>query len=197
MIVIGLTGSIGMGKSETANMFRAEGVRVFDADAEAHQLMAKGGDAVDAIGALFPGAVKDGAVDRMALGKMVFGEEEALLKLEAILHPKIGEARARFLEKAKADGHSLVVLDVPLLFEKGHKDKVDVIVVVSCPAEEQKARVMARAGMTAEKLDAILSLQTPDHEKRAKADYIIETDKGLDHARQSVRGLIKKLKETA
>ncbi len=193
MIVIGLTGSIGMGKSTTAKMFEAEGVPFFDADAEAHRLMAKGGAAVPNIEEAFPGTVVDGAIDRQALGQQVFGDEAALMALENILHPMIGENRERFMADAKAQKIGMVVLDIPLLFEKGHHDKFDAVVVATAPADVQRQRVLARDGMTADKFDAILSLQMPDVEKRKHADYVVETDKGLDEAREQVRAVIDDL----
>lgn len=195
MIVVGLTGSIGMGKSTTAKLFADEGIPVFDADAEAHILMAKNGAAVAPVEAAFPGVAEDGEINRLSLGQRVLGDKEALLKLEAILHPLIGEQRERFLVAGVAQNIPLVVLDIPLLFEKKQHQKFDAIVVASADGDVQRQRVLARKGMTPDKLDAILSHQLPDAEKRARADYIVETDKGLDHARQQVRAIINDLKK--
>lgn len=195
MIVVGLTGSIGMGKSTTAQLFADEGVPVFDADAEAHRLMAKNGAAVSHIEAAFPGVEENGAINRQILGQRVFGNKEALLKLEAILHPMIGEQRERFLVAGVAQDIPLVVLDIPLLFEKKQHQKFDAIVVASAPDDVQRQRVLSRDGMTADRLDAILTFQVPDVEKRASADYVVETDKGLEHARQQVRAIIDDLKK--
>lgn len=190
MKVIGLTGSIGMGKTTTAQMFAAEGVPVYDADAEVHKLYDKGGSAVGRVGVHFPGVVTDGRVDRKALGSRVLGDPEALKRLEGIVHPLMKEARARFFEKAEAAGADLVVLDIPLLFETGGESKVDAIVTVTAPQHVQRERVMNREGMTAEKFEAILARQTPDAEKRARAHYVIDTGSGLDAARDQVRRVI-------
>ncbi len=194
MLLIGLTGSIGMGKSETAKMFAAEGVPVYDADAEVHKLYAPGGAAVAPLDEAFPGVVKDGAVDRTLLSKQVIGNPEALKKLESIVHPLVGEANRAFLENAAKDGADMVLLDIPLLFETGGRERVDVIVVVSAPYELQRERVLARPDMTEEKFDEIFAKQVSDADKRAGADYIVESDKGLDHARAQVREIIADLK---
>lgn len=194
MLLIGLTGSIGMGKSETAKMFAAEGIPVYDADAEVHKLYEKGGAAVDPIGEAFPGVVRDGAVDRALLSKEVIGDPDALKKLESIVHPLVGQVNRAFLEKAAKDGAEMVVLDIPLLFETGGRDRVDVIVVVSAPYELQRQRVLERPDMTEEKFQDILAKQVSDADKRASADYIVESDKGLDHARDQVRAIIADLK---
>ena len=182
MIVLGLTGSIGMGKSTTAAMFEAQGAPVYDADAAVHALYAAGGGAVAAVEALFPGVTgPDGGIDRAALAARVVGEPEALRRLESVVHPLVGAHRTAFFEGvAHAD---VVVVDVPLLFETGGERNVDAVAVVSCPPEMQRARVLARPGMTPEKLDAILARQTPDAEKRARADIVIDTGRGLDAAR--------------
>lgn len=195
MKVIGLTGSIGMGKSTTAAMFAAEGVPVHDADAEVHNIYGAGGAAVAAVGAAFPGVVSEGMIDRAALSKQVLGNPEALKRLEAIVHPLLGAARAGFFEQAEKDGAELVVLDVPLLFETGGHAKVDAVVVVSAPPDVQRARVLAREGMTAEKLDAILARQVPDAEKRARADYVIDTGEGMESARRQVHEVIAAMSE--
>lgn len=194
MIIIGLTGSIGMGKSTTAAMFAAEGAPVYDADAEVHALYAVGGAAVAPIEAAFPGVVKDGAVDRAALGQRVLGDEAAMKRLEAIVHPLVGLSRVTFFERAQAAGADVVVLDIPLLFETGGEARVDAVVVVSAPAELQRERVLARQGMALEKFEAILARQTPDTEKRGRADFVIDTGQGLDAARDQVRQVLKTLR---
>lgn len=194
MLLVGLTGSIGMGKSETAKMFAALGVPVYDADAAVHALYAAGGAAVEPIGAAFPGVVRDGAIDREALGKQVLGAPDELKRLEAIIHPLVGLSQLDFLQKAEKSGAHMVVLDIPLLFETGGETRVDVSVVVSAPAALQRERVLARPGMTAEKFEAILAKQTPDAEKRKKADFIVDSSKGLEHARGDVAGIIEALK---
>ncbi len=194
MLLIGLTGSIGMGKSETAKMFAAEGVPVYDADAEVHKLYAAGGAAVAPLEEAFPGVVVDGAVDRTLLSKEVIGNPEALKKLESIVHPLVGQANRSFLENAAKDGAEMVLLDIPLLFETGGRERVDVIVVVSAPYELQRERVLARPEMTEEKFEEIFAKQVSDADKRAGADYIVESDKGLDHARAQVRDIIADLK---
>lgn len=195
MKIVGLTGSIGMGKSETAKMFRALSVPVFDADATVHELQVKNGPAIPAIQQAFPSVIHDGELDRDTLGKIVFADPEAKRKLEAIIHPMVGEVRQQFFEKAVADGHAFVVMDVPLLFETGGNKACDVVVVASAPADVQRDRVLARPGMTAEKFDHIVARQTPDAEKRAGADYIVETDKGLEFARAQVATIVEELKE--
>lgn len=194
MLLIGLTGSIGMGKSETAKMFAAEGVPVYDADAEVHKLYQPGGAAVAPLAEAFPGVVQDGAVDRTLLSRQVIGNPEALKKLESIVHPLVGLANKAFLEKAAAAGAEMALLDIPLLFETGGRDRVDVIVVVSAPYELQRERVLARPDMTEEKFADIFAKQVSDADKRAGADYIVESDKGLDHARDQVREIIADLK---
>ncbi len=190
MIILGLTGSIGMGKSETAKMFRALDVPVFDADATVHMLQGKDGPALPAIEAAFPGTVTDGVLDRQKLGAQVFVNSDSLKKLEAIIHPMVGAARADFMKSAQDSGKKLVVVDVPLLFETGGNNFCDKTVVVSAPEDVQRERVLARPGMTEEKFEDILQKQMPDAEKRAKADYIVETDKGLDFARDKVKDII-------
>lgn len=194
MLLIGLTGSIGMGKSETAKMFARLGIPVYDADAAVHQLYAEGGAAVAPLEKAFPGVVKKGAVDRDELSKRVLGKPEELKKLESIVHPLVGQVQRDFLTKAIEAGEPMVVLDIPLLFETGGRERVDVIVVVSAPYDVQRARVLERPGMTAEKFDAIHAKQTPDEEKRAGADFVVETDKGLDHAFEQVKEVVEKLK---
>lgn len=195
MMIVGLTGSIGMGKSETAKMFAALNVPVFDADATVHALQARNGPALPAIEQAFPGVVTDGVLDRDALGKQVFSDPEAKARLEAIIHPMVGEVRHRFFEEASGAGHKFVVLDIPLLFETGGDKSCDRVIVVSAPADIQRSRVLARPGMTPEKFENILARQTPDAKKRAGADYVIETDKGLDHAREQVVRIVAELEE--
>jgi len=193
MIVIGLTGSIGMGKSTTAKMFEEEGIPVYDADAEVHRLYAKGGAAVERVEAAFPGVTRDGAVDREALGQRVLNNPEALHKLQSIVYPLM-QSRQGFLDKARAEGKDMVVLDIPLLFETGGDRAVDAVVVCSAPAEVQRIRVLERPGMTQEKLDAILAKQMPDAQKRERADFIVETGEGLEPARAQVRQIIAALR---
>jgi dephospho-CoA kinase len=173
MITIGLTGSIGMGKSTTAAMFAQAGVPVYDADAEVRRLYAPGGAAVAPIGEAFPGAIVDGAVDRGRLGEFVLGDPAALSRLNALVWPLMGSARAAFFQQAQAAGASIVVLDIPLLFETGGERGLDVTVVVTAPEATQRERVLARPGMTAEKFEAILKAQTPDAEKRRQVAAIL------------------------
>lgn len=194
MLLIGLTGSIGMGKSETAKMFARLGVPVYDADAAVHALYAKGGAAVEPLRAVFPSAVIDDAVDRTELSRCVLGLPDEMKKLEAIVHPLVGRAQMDFLRKAAAEGHHAVVLDIPLLYETGGETRVDVVVVVSAPYDLQKERVLARPGMDMAKFAAIHAKQVPDAEKRRRADFVIETDKGLDHAFEEVKQVVEALK---
>ncbi|HMM15498.1 MAG TPA: dephospho-CoA kinase [Parvibaculum sp.] len=194
MLLIGLTGSIGMGKSETAKMFARLGVPVYDADAAVHALYAKGGAAVEPLRAVFPSAVIDDAVDRTELSRCVLGLPDEMKKLEAIVHPLVGRAQMDFLRKAAAEGHHAVVLDIPLLYETGGETRVDVVVVVSAPYDLQKERVLARPGMDMAKFAAIHAKQVPDAEKRRRADFVIETDKGLDHAFEEVKKVVEALK---
>jgi dephospho-CoA kinase len=188
MITLGLTGSIGMGKSTVAAMFEAEGVPVFDADAVVHKLQGPGGALVGAIEAAFPGTTTDRGVDRALLREAVLGDDAAFARLEALVHPAVAQAREAFLA-----GHAdkpLVVLDVPLLFEAGGWRNVDKIAVVSAPPEVQRERVLARPGMTAERFEAILARQLPDTEKRARADFVIPTGTSLAGTRERVHILI-------
>ncbi len=194
MIILGLTGSIGMGKTATAGMFRKLGVPVFDADAAVHALYARGGDAVGPVGETFPGTVVDGAVDRGALSKAVLDQPAAVRKLEAIVHPLVRKMQGKFLDDARDDGHDIVVLDIPLLFETDGADRVDRIVVVSAPADVQRTRVLARPGMTEEKFHAILSHQIPDEEKRSRADFIVDSSRGLDDALRQVERIVAQLR---
>ena len=197
MKIIGLTGSIGMGKSTTAAMFREAGIPVYDADAEVHAAYDVGGAAVDAVGQAFPGVVKDGRVDREALRQQVLGNPEALGRLNAIVHPIVGRARTQVFERAKAAGADMIILDVPLIYETGGEKNMHKVIVVSAPAEMQRERVLAREGMTPERLNAILAQQVPDAEKRARADYVIDTGKGLEAAREQVRAIIEDLRSTS
>jgi len=194
MITVGLTGSIGMGKSTTAAMFAAAGALVYDADAEVANLYVKGGAAVAPLEAAFPGVVKDGAVDREALRQRVLGNPEAIKTLNSIVHPLLGAGRAAFFENAEKSGADVVVLDIPLLFETGGEARVDAVVVVSANAQMQRERVLARPGWTADRLDAILAQQTPDAEKRRRADFVIDTSQGLDAAREQVAEVMKALR---
>jgi len=195
VILIGLTGSIGMGKSTTAAMFREAGVPVYDADAAVHDLYDQGGAAVGPVGEAFPGVVKDGRVDREALRQAVLGNPEALKRLNAIVHPLVGRDRIGFFQRAEADGADMVVLDIPLLFETGGHANVDAVVVASAPAEMQRERVLARPGMTPERLDAILAQQVADAEKRARAHFIVDTSRGLEPARKQVAEIIATMRD--
>jgi dephospho-CoA kinase len=188
MITIGLTGSIGMGKSTVARMFADEGVPMFDADAEVHRLQGAGGALVESIEAAFPGTTGAEGVDRDRLRAAVIDDAEAFRRLEAIVHPAVAESRESFLAANRAA--PLVVLDVPLLFEAGGWQQVDKIVVVSAPAGVQRARVLGRPGMTAERFEAMLARQLPDAEKRARADFVIDTSGPLDATRAQVRAVI-------
>ncbi len=173
MVILGLTGSIGMGKSTVARMLRRLGVPVHDADAAVHRLMGRGGRAVAAVAKAFPGVEDAGAIDRKKLGAAVFGDPAALRRLEAILHPLVRQETERFLAAQARLGARLVVLDIPLLFETKATSRVDAVLVVSAPAHLQRARVLARPGMTEARLDQILAQQTPDREKRRRADFLL------------------------
>lgn len=197
MIILGLTGSIGMGKSTTSKMFADEGVPVYDSDAAVHALYASGGAAVAPVEAAFPGVVIDGAIDRTRLSQAVVANPEALQILESIVHPLVGADRVGFFEEAKSEGADIVVLDIPLLYETGGDKKVDKVVVVSAPVGMQRERVLARTGMEPAKFEAILARQTPDAEKRARADFVIDTGRGLDHARGQVRDILARLRAVA
>lgn len=178
MIVLGLTGSIGMGKSTAATMFRRMGIPVYDSDASVHAVLGKGGAAVAPIAKAFPGVVKDGAIDRDALGKRVFGDDAALATLESIVHPLVRRRQDDFLKRWARRRAPLVVLDIPLLFEVDLDARCDVTVVVSAPRFLQEARVLARPGMTREKLDGILARQMPDRHKRRHADFTVPSNRG-------------------
>jgi dephospho-CoA kinase len=175
MIIFGLTGSIGMGKSEAARMLREIGIPVFDADATVHGLLGPGGAAVAAVGEAFPGVVRDGVVNRQALGELVFADVEALRRLEAILHPLVQAAEREFLHAARERGETRAVLEIPLLFETGAEERCDVTIVLSAPAAIQEKRVLARPGMTRERLAAICARQLADAEKRKRADFTVST----------------------
>ena len=193
MKIIGLTGSIGMGKTTTANMFKDLGCPVFDSDAAVHQLYSKGGKGAALIQAVFPDAIKDGAVNRVRLGAHMKTDPLNLKVLESFIHPWVGEIRAKFLSGAKSNGAKAVVFDVPLLFETGGDKHVDATVVVSAPALIQKARVLARPGVTPDIFEMLLSRQMPDADKRARADYIISTGQGLEKAREQVQAVLTKI----
>ncbi|WP_321395747.1 dephospho-CoA kinase [Emcibacter sp.] len=191
VILVGLTGSIGMGKSETAHMFQSLGIPVFDSDAEVHRLMGPGGRAVPLVEKAFPGVSGETGIDRKELGRRVFGDDAALKKLEAILHPMVARERNLFIRRMRLQGHRIVVVDVPLLFETGGDRAVDYTVVVSAPALIQKSRVMARPGMTEQRLQAILEKQMPDVEKRRRADFVVQSGLGKRHARGQVSRIIR------
>ncbi|NJM28881.1 MAG: dephospho-CoA kinase [Rhizobiales bacterium] len=196
MIILGLTGSIAMGKSETAKMFASLGVPVFDADAEVHKLYRKGGAAAPLIASRFPEAVKDGVVNRQTLSRLIADDPQALGDLESVVHPLERKAECVFIEAARAKGERLVVLDIPLLFETGRESDFDYTAVVSADAEEQRRRALARPGMTVEKFKRILDRQMPDAEKRKRADFIIATDT-LEIASRAVAAIVEKLKANA
>lgn len=192
MILLGLTGSIGMGKSTVAAMLREAGVPVFDADAAVRAMQGPGGAALPAIEAAFPGTTGPDGLDRVKLGQAVFGNPEALRRIEAIMHPMVRDAQMAFMsEHAAAE---IVALDVPLLFEKGGWQAVHATLVVSAPAEMQRARVLARPGMTPEKFDAILATQMPDAEKRARADFVVDTGTDIETTRAAVRRIVDGLR---
>lgn len=195
MIVLGLTGSIGMGKSTTARMFIEEGVPVHDSDEAVHRLYA--GAAAPLIEARFAGVVVDGVVDREKLSAAVIGRPDALRDLEKIVHPLVRADSDAFLAHHRDAGAPLAVLDIPLLFETGGRERVDRVVVVTAPAQEQRRRVLARPGMTEEKFAAILARQTPDAQKRAQADHVIDTGQGMEAARAAVKALVASLRKTA
>jgi dephospho-CoA kinase len=193
MIVIGLTGSIGMGKSETARMFAEQSVPVSESDAIVHRLYEKGGAAVAPVAAAFPGVIADGRIDRQKLARHLGRRAEDFARLEAIVHPLVRAEQENFLKEARRRNARLAVLDIPLLFETGRDRDVDRIVVVSAPADVQRARVLARPGMSEEKFASILARQLSDSEKRARADFIVDSAHGFDHARRQVRDIISAL----
>jgi dephospho-CoA kinase len=182
-----------MGKTETGKMFARLGIPVYDADAAVHRLYEPGGAAVAPVADAFPGTVVDGRVDRAELTKRVTADKEAFKKLETIVHPLVGVQQREFLDQATRNGTEMVVLDIPLLFETGGRERVDAVVVVSAPCHVQRARVLQRPGMTADKLDHILSRQVPDAEKRAQAHFVVETEHGLDHAFEQVKKIVAAL----
>jgi dephospho-CoA kinase len=187
MFIIGLTGSIGMGKTTTARLFAEEGVPVHDADAAVHQLYQ--GEAASAIEAAFPGTTREGKVDRTVLGKRVVGDAPAMRLLEAIVHPMVRDAEKQFLAAAAASGARVAVLDIPLLFETGGENRVDAVVVVSAPGKVQRARVLER-GMSQAQFEALLARQMPDAEKRRRADFVVDSSKGIEPARAQVRAIL-------
>jgi dephospho-CoA kinase len=188
MFILGLTGSIGMGKSTTAKFFAEEGVPVYDADAAVHRLY--DGEATPHIEAAFPGTTKDGKVDRDKLGKRVLGDAAAIKRLESIVHPLVHTARERFLADAERNGAAVVVLDIPLLFETKGDARCDAVVVVSAPADMQRARAFERPGMSEGKLAAIMANQVADEDKRRRADFVVDTSLGFEHARAQVRDIL-------
>ena len=188
MIILGLTGSIGMGKSTTATLFAEAGVPVYDADATVHMLYE--GEAVPAIEAAFPGTTVDGKVDRNKLSARVVHDPAAIKRLEQIVHPMLGTSRQKFLDDAERSGAPVAVVDVPLLFETGGEKRVDAVVVVTTTPELQRQRILARDNMTSEKLDAILARQLPDAEKRRRADFVVDTSDGLDPVRLRIRDIL-------
>ncbi|MEL6999140.1 MAG: dephospho-CoA kinase [Pseudomonadota bacterium] len=194
MIVLALTGSIGMGKSTTAQMFAEEGIPVWDADATVHRLYEADQPGADGIARLVPNAVDEDGVDRGKLRAAILADRTLLKRIEAVIHPLVGQDRVAFLKNAQAEGYDLVLVDIPLLFEGGGNAHVDQVVVVTAPANVQRERVLARPGMTLEAFEAILAKQVPDAVKREKADYLIDTSLGMDHARQRVREIISEIR---
>jgi dephospho-CoA kinase len=194
MITVALTGSIGMGKSTVTAMFADEGAAVWNADDAVHRLYAKGGAGVEAVAARFPAAIVDGAVDREVLSTLVLDEADALAELEAIVHPLVAADRAAFLNHAVKGGVDIAILDIPLLFEKGGEKFFDAVVVVSAPQDIQRARVLARPGMSGKKFRSILMKQTPDSEKRRRADFIVDTGVSLEETRAQVKATMAALR---
>lgn len=197
MITIGLTGSIGMGKSTTAEMFAEAGAMVWDADAAVHRLYAKDGAGAAAIAEITPDAIKGGAVDRLALRDAIMADDTLLKRIEAVIHPLVGQDRADAMEKARSDGRRVAVFDIPLLFEGNSAKAFDAVVVASASPDVQRERVLARPGMTEAAFEAILAKQVPDAEKRAQADFVIDTGQGLDHARDQVAAVMRWADEKA
>jgi len=191
MRILGLTGSIGMGKSTTAKLFAEAGVPVYDADATVHQIYQ--GEAAPAIEAAFPGTTVDGKVDRPSLAAKVVHDPAAIRQLEAIVHPMLRSYHQKFLEEAEASGAPVVVMDVPLLFETGGDKRVDAVVVVTTSPELQRERILARGTMTNEALDSILARQMPDSEKRKRADFVVDTSHGLDPVRAQIRDILERV----
>lgn len=195
MKILGLTGSVGMGKSTAAAMLRRLGVPVHDADAAVHRQMDEGGAAVAEVEAAFPGVVRDGAVDRQALGARVFGDPEALRRLEAILHPKVRAESDAWLCRQRRRGESLVVLDIPLLFESGSETRCDAVIVVTAPPFVQRARVMKRPGMTEERFRQVLAQQLPDREKRRRAQFVVSTGLSKGHTLRQLARIVRLYRE--
>ena len=196
MIVLGLTGSIGMGKSTAAAVLRRLGVPLYDADAEIHKMLGPGGSAVAAVEAAFPGVRGEtGAIDRRALGQRVFGKPEELRRLEKILHPMVRAVERRWVARQRARGAKLVVLDIPLLFETDRIDRVDGVIVVSAPLRLQRERVMRRLGMSAERFSAILKSQLPDREKRRRADFVVSTALSRAAAARQIEAIVRRVRQ--
>jgi dephospho-CoA kinase len=191
MLILGLTGSIGMGKSTTAKLFAEAGVPIYDADATVHRIYQ--GEAAPAIETAFPGTTVDGKVDRAKLSAKVLHDPAAIKRLEQIVHPMLGASRQKFLDDAEASGAPVVVMDIPLLFETGGEKRVDAVVVVTTSPEAQRERIMARGTMTSEALDAILARQLPDTEKRRRADFVVDTSHGLDPVRERIRDILQQV----
>jgi dephospho-CoA kinase len=191
MLILGLTGSIGMGKSTTAKLFVEAGVPVYDADAAVHKVYQ--GEAVPAIEAAFPGTTVDGKVDRAKLSAKVVHDPAAIKRLEQIVHPMLGASRQKFLDDAERSGAPVVVMDIPLLFETGGEKRVDAVVVVTTSPENQRERILARGTMTSEALDAIIARQLPDAEKRKRADFVVDTSHGLDPVRSQIRDILQQV----
>jgi dephospho-CoA kinase len=194
VIVIGLTGSVGMGKSTAASLLRDMGLPVYDADRAVHRLMAKGGKAVAAVEAAFPGVTRNGAVDRKLLGTRVFGHPAEMKRLEAILHPMVRQAERRFLQLCRSRQEPIAVLDIPLLYETGAEKRCDLVIVLTAPQFLQDQRVLKRPGMSPQRLAEIKAKQMPDAEKRKRADIVIDTGLGLRHTRTALRNVLRKLK---
>ncbi|GHB27086.1 dephospho-CoA kinase [Pseudovibrio japonicus] len=195
MVILGLTGSIGMGKSTTSQLFAEAGAAVYDADAAVHALYA--GKAVEPVGNAFPGTIKDGRVDREALGKVVLNDKTKMMLLESLIHPLVHEVEAEFLEQAKNERRKVAVLDVPLLFEVGKQHAVDAVVVVTAPYDVQRKRVLERPGMTEAKFEAIYAKQLNDAEKRKRAHFIIDTGRGIEPARRAVEAIMRAVSSIA
>lgn len=193
MIILGLTGSIAMGKTETASMFNRLNIPVYSADDAVHEIYGEKGPAVEPIGVLFPDVIENGQVNREKLSAKILADGKIVKTIENIVHPLVRKKQNEFIEKSRREGKLLIVLDIPLLFETGGQDRVDKILVVSAPPDIQKARALARPGMTPEKFNFIKSKQMPDEKKRAKADYLVETHKGLEHAFNQVKAIIADL----
>jgi dephospho-CoA kinase len=196
MIVLGLTGSIGMGKSTAAAVLRRLGIPLYDADAEIHKMLGRGGAAVSAVEMAFPGVRNEsGAIDRARLGQRVFGKSEELRRLETILHPMVRSVERRWLARQRALGTKLVVLDIPLLFETDRIDRIDGVIVVSAPARVQRERVLRRRGMTRERLAAILQSQLPDREKRRRADFVVHTALSRAAGARQIAGMVRRIRQ--